>query len=91
LSRNPINFEEADCNIINYNKFLYSNNPKNVEIIFKMLEESDKDEEDEDFELYLSDDEKFINLSDDNLSDDLEEDLLDGHTDSISFMQKKII
>jgi len=48
-----------------------------------MLEESD--EEDEDFELYLSDDEKF-----DNLSDDLEEDLLDGHADSISFTQEKL-
>jgi len=46
-----------------------------------MLEESDG--EDEDFELYLSDDERF-----DHLSDDLEEHLLDGNTDSIPFIQE---
>jgi len=74
LSRNPVNFEEADCNIINYDKFLNLNNPKDAEIIFKMLEEFDEDKENEDFELYLSDDEKFHNLS-----DDLEEDLLDEY------------
>jgi len=50
-----------------------------------MLEKSDKDEKDEDFELYLSNDEKF-----DNLSDDLKEDLLDGHTDSIPFTQEEL-
>jgi len=50
-----------------------------------MLEESDEDEEDKDFELYLSDDEKF-----DNLSDDLEEDLLDKNTDSIPFTQEEL-
>jgi len=61
LSRNPINFGEVDCNVINHNKFLNSNNPKEAEIISKMLEESDEDEEDE--KLYLSDDEKFDNLS----------------------------
>jgi len=65
LSRNPINFGKADCNVINYNTFLNPNNPRYTEIISKMLEESDEDEEDEDFELYFSDDKKFDNLSDD--------------------------
>jgi len=60
LSRNLMNFEEADCNIINYDKFL-NPNPKDAEIIFKILEESDKDEEDKNFELYLSGNEKFDN------------------------------
>jgi len=50
-----------------------------------MLEESDEDEEDEDFKLYFSDDEKF-----DNLSDDLEKDSLDEHTDSISFTLEEL-
>jgi len=74
LSRNPVNFEEADCNIIN--KSLNPNNPKDAEIISKILEESDKDEEDED--LYVSDDEKI----DETLSDD---DLPDENLDSILF------
>jgi len=30
LSRNPINFKEVDCNIINHNKFLNPNNPKEI-------------------------------------------------------------
>jgi len=30
LSRNPINFEEVDCNVIKYNKFLNPNNPKEI-------------------------------------------------------------
>jgi len=85
LSRNPINFGEADCNVINYNKFLNPNKPKDAEIISKMLEESDEDEEDEDFELYLSDDEKF-----NNLSDDLGKDLFDQHADSIPFTQEEL-
>jgi len=84
-SRNPINFGEADCNVINYNKFLNPNNPKDAEIISKMLEESDEGEEDEDFELYLSDDEKF-----DNLSADLEKDLFDEHADSMPFTQEEL-
>jgi len=50
-----------------------------------MLEESDENEVDEDFELYLSDDEKF-----DNLSDDLRKDLLDEHADSIPFTQEEL-
>jgi len=82
LSRNPINFEEVDCNVINYNKFLNPNNPKDAEIISQMLEKTDE-EEDEDFELYLSDDERFDNLN-------LEEDLLDGNTDSISVTQEDL-
>jgi len=48
-----------------------------------MLEESDEDEENEDFELYLSDDKKF-----DNLSDNLEKDLFDA--DSIPFTQEEL-
>jgi len=84
LSRNPINFGEADCNVINYNKFLNPNNPKNAEIISKMLEESDENEKDEDFELHLSDDKKF-----DNLSDNLQKDLLDEHADLIPFTQEE--
>jgi len=47
LFRNPINFEKADYNIINYNKFLNPNKPKDAEIISKILEESDEDEEEE--------------------------------------------
>jgi len=72
-----------DC--VSDNKFLNPNNPKDAEIISKMLEESDEDREDEDFELYLSNDERF-----DNLSDDLEEHLLDGNTDSIPFTQEEL-
>jgi len=63
LFRNPVNFEEADCNLINYDKFLNPNNPKDAEIISKLLEEFDENEENENFELYLLDDEKFDNLS----------------------------
>jgi len=85
LSRNPVNLEETDCNVINYDKFLNPNNPKDAETISKMLEESDEDEEDEDFELYLSDDEKF-----DDLSDDLEKDLLDEYADSIPLTQEEL-
>jgi len=51
LSKNPVNFEEADCNIIKPNKRLNPNDPKDVEIISKMLEKSDEDKEDENFEL----------------------------------------
>jgi len=50
-----------------------------------MLEEFDEDEEDENFKLYLSDDEKF-----DNLSDDIEKNLLNGNTDSILFTQEEL-
>jgi len=63
LFRNPVNLKKTDCNLINYDKFLNLNNPKDAEIISKMLEESDENEKDENFELYLSDDEKFDNLS----------------------------
>ena len=62
-------------------KPLNSNDPKDAEMISKMLEESDKeDEEDKDFKLYLT--------------DELLEDLLDYHlkkvgTDSTSFTQKE--
>jgi len=47
------------------------NDPKDAEIIFKMLEESDEDEEDENFELYVSDDEEIDEISsNDDLSDE---------------------
>jgi len=46
-----------------------------------VLEESDKDEEDKEFELYVSDDEKI----DETSSDD---DLTDKNTDSIPFTQE---
>jgi len=66
-----VNFEEADCNIIKPNKHLNPNDPKDAEIISKMLEESDEDEEDENFELYVSDDEKIDEtLPDDDLPDE---------------------
>jgi len=44
---------------------LILNNLKDAEIISKMLEEFDEDEEDEDFELYVSDDEKIDETPDD--------------------------
>jgi len=56
-------------------------NPKDTEIRSKMLKEFDKDEMDEDFKLYFSDDEKFDNIS-------LEDDLLDGNTDPILFTRR---
>jgi len=46
-----------------------------------MLEESDEDEEDKDFELYISDDEKIDETS-------LDDDLTDKNTDSIPFTQE---
>ena len=63
MSRNPIDLEEANCNIINHHKPLNLNDPKDAEMISKMLEESDEeDEEDEDFKLYLTDDESLEDL-----------------------------
>ena len=63
LSRNPVDLEEANCNIINHHKPLNLNDPKDAETISKMLEESDEeDEEDEDFKLYLTDDEPLEDL-----------------------------
>lgn len=59
LSRNPINLKETDCKIIKERKTLNPNNPEDAEIISKMLEESDiEEEEDDDFQLYLSDEEE---------------------------------
>jgi len=63
-----VNFEETDCNIIKRNKCLNPNDPKDAEIISKLLKESVEDEEDENFELYVSDDEKI----DEILPDDSE-------------------
>jgi len=48
-----------------------------------MLEESDEDEEDEDFELYVSDNEKI----DETSSDD---DLLEENLDTIPFTQEEL-
>jgi len=75
-----VNFEGADCNIIKPNKRLNPNDPKNAEIISKMLEESDEDKEDKNFELYVSDDEKIDETS-------AEDDLPDENWDSIPFAQ----
>jgi len=82
LSRNPVNFDEADCNIIKPNKRLNPNDSKDAETISKMLEESDEDEEDEDFELYVSDDEKIDETSPDDLPDE--------NLDSIPFTQEEL-
>ena len=60
---NPIDLEEANCNIINHHKPLNLNDPKDAETISKMLEKSDEeDKEDEDFKLYLTDDEPLKDL-----------------------------
>ncbi|KAL6256784.1 hypothetical protein P5V15_011725 [Pogonomyrmex californicus] len=64
LSRNPVDFEETECKVINKN-LLNPNDPKNAARITEMLEESDE-KEDENFELYLSDDDK----TEDALPDD---------------------
>jgi len=85
LSRNPVNFEEAYCKIIKPNKRLNPNNndPKDAEIISKMLEESDEDGEDENFELYVSGDEKIDETSPDD-------DIPDENFDSIPFTQEEL-
>ena len=77
LSRNPVDLEEANCNIINHHKLL---NLNDAETISKMLKESD--EEDEDFKLYSTDDEPFEDLlRDDNPPEE--------RTNSISITQKE--
>jgi len=83
FSRNPVNFEKADCNIIKRNKPLNLNDSKNAEIISKMLEESDEDKEDENFELYVSNNEKINETSPDD-------DLPDENLDSIPFTQEEL-
>ncbi|KAG5314888.1 POL4 protein, partial [Pseudoatta argentina] len=63
LSRNSVDVEETNCNIINHHKPLNLNDPKDAETISKMLEELDEEnEEDEDFKLYLTDDEPLEDL-----------------------------
>ena len=57
LSRNPVNLEEVNCKIINPNRSLNLDNPEDVEMVSRMLEETEE-EQDENFELYLFDDEK---------------------------------
>src|SRR5436190_152070 len=74
LSRNPIDLTETDCKIIKERKLLNPNNPKDAEIISKMLEEPDsneeeeevEEEEDEDFHLHYSDTEEIENLISEN-------------------------
>jgi len=81
LLRDPVDFEETNCNVIKPNKLLNPNDPKDAEIISKMLE--DRTEKDEDFKLYLSDNEELENLlPNDNLP---EED-----TDSTQSAQEEI-
>jgi len=82
LSRNPVNFGEAACNIIKPNKRLNPDDSKDAEIISEMLEESDEDEEDENFELYVSDDEKIDETTNDDLPDE--------NLDSIPFTQEEL-
>jgi len=77
-----VNFEETDYNIIKHNNTLNPDNLENIEIISKMLEESDKDEEDKDFELYVSDDEKIDETSSNDLPDE--------NLNSIPFMQEEL-
>lgn len=81
LSRNPVNFEETTCKVINNSKLFNPNNPADVEAISKMLEESDEEEEDEDFELYLSDDEQIEKLL---------PNLPNENTDSIPFTPEEL-
>jgi len=74
---------KIDCNIIKRDKRLNLNDPKDAEIISKMLEEFDEDEEDENFKLYVSDDEKIDEPSpNDKPSDE--------NLDSIPFTQEKL-
>lgn len=72
LSRNPVNFTESFCKIINNNRIFNPNNPEDAEAISTILEESDEeDEEDEDFKLYYSDDENLEDLlPDDNSTEE---------------------
>jgi len=75
--------KKQTATVINCHKPLNPNDPQDAEIISKMLEESDEEnEEDEDFKLYLADDEPLENL------------LLDDHspeegTNSTSLTQKE--
>src|SRR5436190_20579113 len=66
LSRNPIDLAETDCKIIKERKFLNPDNPKDTEIISKMLEEEEEEEEDEDFHLHYSDTGEIENLISEN-------------------------
>ena len=71
LSRNSVNLEEVNCKPINPNRSLNLDNPEDVEMVSRMLEETDEEEEDENFELYLSDNEEDEGqMLDNNLSDE---------------------
>ena len=56
-SRNLVNLEEINCKIINCNRSLNFDDSEDVEMVSRMLEETDEEEQ-ENFELYLSDEEK---------------------------------
>ena len=58
------------------------NGPEDVEIISRMLEEIDEEEEDVNFELYLSDEKNEDEMPDNNLSDE--------NIDSISFTRRTV-
>jgi len=69
--------------VIRDKQILNPNDPKDAELINKMLEKSDEESEDEDFTLYLSDNEKIEDLlPNDKIPDD--------NTDSISFTQEEM-
>lgn len=69
------------CKIINNSKLFNPNNPADAEAISKMIEESDEEEEDEDFELHLSDDEQIEKLL---------PNLPNENTDSIPFTPEEL-
>ncbi|XP_018343024.1 PREDICTED: putative uncharacterized protein DDB_G0294196 [Trachymyrmex septentrionalis] len=83
LSRNPVNLEEVNCKPINPNRSLNLDNPEDLEMVSRMLKETDEEEEDENFELYLSDNEEDEGqMPDNNVSDE--------NTDSIPFTHEEL-
>ncbi|KAL6259348.1 hypothetical protein P5V15_009263 [Pogonomyrmex californicus] len=85
LSRNPVDFEETECKVINKD-LLNPNDSKDAAKIAEMLElelEQSDEEENKNCELYLSDDDK----TEDALPDD---DLFGDNVDSILFTQEEI-
>lgn len=72
------------CKVIrNKKKLLNPYNPEDVQLIFEMLEESDKDEEDDNFHLHLSDDEENEEIM-------LENDLVINSIDSVPFTPEEL-
>ncbi|XP_029670024.1 ring-infected erythrocyte surface antigen-like [Formica exsecta] len=80
LSRNPINLEEIDCKIIKDRKLLNPNNPEDAQLIAELLEKSDSEEKEEEdnFHLYLSDNEETEEITPENH-------LFDNTTDTLLF------